>query len=319
MTLRVVRTEDPAGFLAATTDLLSLDPVLSTVVSGVTQRAVVEDEEGLPRGDHPRWWAWVEDADRVVGVAMRTAPFPPYPLFVLPMPVPAAHALAALLHETDEHPGGINGALPAAEELAREWVRLAGRGHVEVHQRTRLFELGEPVPPERPARGRLRQAARAEVDLVLEWSRAFGAEADAQAGREPEPGRTEHVTLQGVARQVARGQVWVWEDPDGEVAHLTVHGQPAYGVVRVGPVYTPPGHRGRGYASSAVALVAARCAAKGQRVCLFTDQANPTSNSDLPGDRLPPRGRHGQPPGPALRAGHERAGSTHSSLPEGSA
>ena len=64
---------------------------------------------------------------------------------------------------------------------------------------------------------------------------------------------------------------------DGPV-HLTGHNLPAYGVARVGPVYTPREHRGRGYASAAVADVSGRLREAGSRVCLFTDQANPTSN-----------------------------------------
>ena len=55
--------------------------------------------------------------------------------------------------------------------------------------------------------------------------------------------------------------------------------QPAgFGVARIGPVYTPREHRGRGYASAAVAEVSRRLLDEGVRVCLFTDQANPTSN-----------------------------------------
>jgi predicted GNAT family acetyltransferase len=51
------------------------------------------------------------------------------------------------------------------------------------------------------------------------------------------------------------------------------------GVVRIGPVYTPPRLRGRGYASSAVAAACRRALAAGARRCvLFTDVDNPTSN-----------------------------------------
>ena len=62
------------------------------------------------------------------------------------------------------------------------------------------------------------------------------------------------------------------------VVHLTGANPPAYGVARVGPVYTPAAHRGRGYASAAVAQVSRHFLERGVRVCLFTDQANPTSN-----------------------------------------
>jgi predicted GNAT family acetyltransferase len=51
------------------------------------------------------------------------------------------------------------------------------------------------------------------------------------------------------------------------------------GMVRISTVYTPPEHRGRGYAA-AVTAEAGRSAREdgAQEVLLFTDLANPTSN-----------------------------------------
>ncbi|MFG1885994.1 GNAT family N-acetyltransferase [Micromonospora sp. NPDC049102] len=47
---------------------------------------------------------------------------------------------------------------------------------------------------------------------------------------------------------------------------------------RPGVHATSPAQRGRGWASNAVAEVSRRIQADGARVCLNTDQANPTSN-----------------------------------------
>ena len=77
--------------------------------------------------------------------------------------------------------------------------------------------------------------------------------------------------------------------------HLTAHNPPSFGVARIGPVYTPSEHRGHGYASAAVAAVSRMLRERGAEVCLFTDQANPTSNKIYAGDRLRAGGRHGQP------------------------
>jgi predicted GNAT family acetyltransferase len=56
--------------------------------------------------------------------------------------------------------------------------------------------------------------------------------------------------------------------------------RPAAGVVRVGPVYTPPEHRGRGYGAAVTAAVSqAALDAGAAGVVLFTDLANPTSNA----------------------------------------
>jgi predicted GNAT family acetyltransferase len=56
--------------------------------------------------------------------------------------------------------------------------------------------------------------------------------------------------------------------------------RPAAGVVRLGPVYTPPELRERGYAGAVtVAVSQAALEAGARHVVLFTDLANPTSNA----------------------------------------
>jgi predicted GNAT family acetyltransferase len=44
-------------------------------------------------------------------------------------------------------------------------------------------------------------------------------------------------------------------------------------------VYTPPACRGRGYASALVAELSQRVLGRGERVILYTDLDNPTSNA----------------------------------------
>jgi hypothetical protein len=49
--------------------------------------------------------------------------------------------------------------------------------------------------------------------------------------------------------------------------------------IRIGPVYTPPDRRRRGYGSAVTAAVSAAELAAGRQFCfLYTDLANPTSN-----------------------------------------
>jgi predicted GNAT family acetyltransferase len=79
-------------------------------------------------------------------------------------------------------------------------------------------------------------------------------------------------------RRLRDGRFWFWVAADGRPVHLTGVNPPSYGVARVGPVYTPPAERGRGWASNAVAELSRRVLAGGARACLYTDQANPTSN-----------------------------------------
>ena len=79
-------------------------------------------------------------------------------------------------------------------------------------------------------------------------------------------------------RRLRAGWLWFWVTEAGDRVHLTGVSPPSFGVARVGPVYTPPAQRGCGWASNAVAEISRRIQAEGSRVCLFTDQANPTSN-----------------------------------------
>jgi GNAT superfamily N-acetyltransferase len=276
MTYRLAFTEDPAKLLSAASGFLAAEPVVSTVLSTVTERAAREDAEGRPRPDHPRWWVSVHDADdRVVGVAMRTAPFEPHPLFVLPMSDEAARAIADAIAARGEEVLGVNGALPAAEVLASA---LAGHygGSAEIHEHTRLHVLGDLVEPAAPP-GRLRAATSADAELSLAWFQGFLAAAAEQAGR-PHGPLDDHVDGPFVEGKIARHEVWLWEDGDGEVVHLTAHNPPSFGVARVGPVFTPKEQRGRGYASAGVAGVSRMLRDQGADVCLYTDQANPTSN-----------------------------------------
>jgi predicted GNAT family acetyltransferase len=69
----------------------------------------------------------------------------------------------------------------------------------------------------------------------------------------------------------------VWDD--GRPVSMIGIAPEVSGVVRIGPVYTPPEQRRRGYAGSAVAAASRRALAAGASRCmLFTDLANPTSN-----------------------------------------
>jgi hypothetical protein len=269
--------DDPVPFLDVAADHLAEQPVVSTVVSGVASRIAADAADGVewPAGV-PRWFAVALDGEEIVGVAMRTATFGTYPAFLLPMPEEAARLLARTLIERDEPMTAANGALPAVEVFCDEMAAHTG-GTVRVGQHTRLFELGDLVEPE-PAAGRLRPAALEERDLVLSWYDAFMADADEQAGREPGESPHESPTPEAMTRRIEGGRIFVWEDPSGAPVHVTAASHPSYGVSRIGPVYTPREHRGRGIASTAVAQVSKLLRDSGEQACLFTDQANPTSN-----------------------------------------
>lgn len=268
--------DDVDEFLAlAGDDYLAAEPVVTTIVSVQARRAQRAKEAGIsPAPDD--WWLVVSDeAGRVVGVAMENSPPMPHTAFALPMPGGAALAVAEAIADRGERLRGVNGALPSARTIADEYVRLVG-GHVHTEVHTRLFEATEVVRPT-PAAGSMRLAEDADLDLVHSWFVAFHEDAAAQGGREP---GDEHpvVRREEISARIAAGQIRLWIDASGSPVSMTGITPPAFGVTRVGPVFTPAEHRGHGYAANTVARVTADLLASGQRACLFTDQANPVSN-----------------------------------------
>lgn len=274
--MRLEFFDDPARFLAEATDLLAARPVLSTVVASVTARMVRDGSAGVPvdEAGFASWWLLVRAEDgTAVGAAMRTAPFAPYPPYLLEMPEDAARELARVLHGRGEPVSMLNGALPAVAVLAEELAVLTG-GSVRTAEELRLYEIEAVEEPGLPP-GTLREAREDELDVVLAWFDAFAADAAEQAGA-PHPHPSPIETPESALARIRGGEVWVW-DVDGAPVHVTAFNPPSFGVARVGPVYTPKEQRGSGYAAAAVAEVSRMLLDDGSRVCLFADVANPTS------------------------------------------
>jgi GNAT superfamily N-acetyltransferase len=268
--------DDPAEFLDVAGAHLAEEPVLSTVMAGVASRIRDQRAAGASWPDGvPCWFAAFVDRGNVVATAMRTAPFGEYPAYLMPMSDDAAVLLARTLLDRDEPVLGANGALPAVQVFCEEMAGATGK-RTTVGQHTRLFELGQLKEP-RVTPGRLRPARVAEQDLVTSWYDAFMADADQQAGRAPGSSPHESPTPDEMRRRIEAGQIFIWE-VEGVPLHVTAATQPAFGVSRIGPVFTPAEHRGHGYASRAVYEVSRLLVERGVRACLFTDQANPTSN-----------------------------------------
>ena len=130
--------------------------------------------------------------------------------------------------------------------------------------------LRSVIPP-RPAPGTMRTAEPSDHGLLVEWLMAFWGEVHGDHNAVNAP-RVADRWLRSPERTM-----YLWEH-SGTVSMCGVSGRTPNGI-RIGPVYTPPEHRGRGYASSCVAAASQLQLDRGRRFCfLFTDLANPTSN-----------------------------------------
>lgn len=178
-----------------------------------------------------------------------------------------ARMLVDMWLKVDPQVSGVTGEPGTARAISRAWSERTG-GSVELKLAEAMHQLSELIPPQRPARGRLRQADDADRRILVDWERAFSIEA-----RSGEP----DLAYARVARRLAGGYHYVWDD-DGPVSMLA-HTPCIAGVSRIGPVYTPPEFRECGYATSAVAGLTRLLLDRGSEHCmLYTDVSNPISN-----------------------------------------
>lgn len=258
-------TQDLTGFLSHAGGFLRSRPDLHTVALTVTETLRTDGTRAY--GGEAPVFGVLELGGQVRAAYFRT---PPFRLTVTPLTPDEADALAAHLVALGHRLPGVIAVRETAEAFAAAWYRRTGvRG--TVGQRQRLYRLGnltvpQPVPP-----GRARVAGRGDREQLIRWYGEFIEAVGDHAARD---------AAAWADSRIAYGGVTFWEGEDGSPVAMAGVTPVVAGQVRVAPVYTPAHLRGRGYAGAVTAAVSRAVLASGIReVLLFTDLANPTSNS----------------------------------------
>jgi len=251
-------TDDVEVYAARTSALLEAEPVPNNVALTVI--------EGARMGRYQdAVFAWVEHFGSVVGAASHT---PPFRLLLPVMPIAAVDAVCDRLLETGHRLPGVSGPVEQSGRFAERWSAATGV-RVRLTTAERLYRLDQLTPPT-GVPGALRQADTADLSLVADWITGFSRDAGLDQPMDP------HLDA---ARRVGDGQVHLW-GVDERAVSMAAHSYPVAGAVRISLVFTPPELRGRGYAGVSVGELSRRLLGAGNRECmLYTDLANPTSNS----------------------------------------
>jgi uncharacterized protein len=257
---------DVRDFLREAEPVLLRDEARHNLILGIAG-TLVDQPELYP--EHHLWV--VRSSGEAVGAALRT---PPFNLVLADPLVPGVleDLVGALTGAGMDLPGVVANR-PHAEEFARRWVEASrARAIPRMEQGVYALEGVRDVPG---AAGEPRVATEADRAVLLDWLRAFQAEA--LPPRSPAEDQTERMLDVRLSGTEDAG-FWIWEDR--EPVSVTGFGGRTPNGIRIGPVFTPQDRRGRGYATALVAAVSARQLARGRRFCfLYTDLANPTSNA----------------------------------------
>jgi len=156
------------------------------------------------------------------------------------------------------------------QQFAAQWAARTG-GTTRLDMAQRLYALHTVnIPTGVP--GELAVAQTEHTKLVTTWMRNFEIDCFGHC-------RPVEKIREAVQRGIAEGNWHLWL-VDGEPVSMCIRTRPIRNTASVAGVYTPDNLRRKGYAGACVAALSQKLLDEGfSYITLFTDLANPTSNS----------------------------------------
>ncbi|MCB0712296.1 MAG: GNAT family N-acetyltransferase [Ignavibacteriae bacterium] len=227
----------------------------------------IADRISQNRSEQNLFFAVVESGQGEITMAALMTP--PWQVVVTRGGEEELRLLTTTLQQGDWHVPGVHGPIDEAEQFARIWSTSTGQKIVEGN-RLGIYQLGELSLPEF-SEGKMRPAMPEDEELFVEWTEGFYRDADTNAPKEER--------LPRIRAFLGEGRLFFWE-VDGTLVSMAGWHPAARSSARIGYVYTPPEFRRRGYAGLLTGMLSQHLLNSGKKNCfLFTDLANPTSNS----------------------------------------
>jgi predicted GNAT family acetyltransferase len=203
-----------------------------------------------------------------VGAALQT---PPYPLACNGIPPIAMDSVAAQLVGRRPELTGVRGVRSRAVAFADAWHAITGRAGTTSSEE-RLYQLGTLRLPAGVS-GAPREAHDDDRGLLVDWVELFFSETFSRA-------RDDDAGNEFINAAKDKGDQFVLWVVDGKPVSMAMLRAPAFGVSRIGPVFTAQDRRGRGYGSAVTGASADLARRSGTpEVVVFADLANPVSNA----------------------------------------
>lgn len=257
--MQVIQNSTAANFLEKNETILLKNESFYNLILGLCNRlknGEVDTQEAL--------YFTIQDGDQVVGQALRTNNDKSLLLGDL-----KPHAPELLANETKDLLLGLKGVvgpLDSAYAFAKAWGdRTEVSLHMGVYQ---LFKVDMPEVKNCT----IRRASIADLDLVYKFSLGYIKDCFPKEDRSQE-------ALETAKRNIENDWLYLLEDK-GQIVSMAAYNRQTKNAGTIALVYTPPEFRRNGYASIITALLSQIILDSGKSFCnLFTDLANPTSNS----------------------------------------
>ena len=207
--------------------------------------------------------AAVVDGGRLVLASLRT---PPYNLILAGETVSEEAVALLSAHYSGKPLPGVIGPSALAEAFAARYAAEAGMSwkvtiSETVYQLTAVSDVPQP--------GKLRPAEERDSFFLAYWLRS---------SEEDIFHRSASLNFEDARERSLKGELFLYEVEGVPVCLAGSSRQMPHGR-SIGPVYTPPIFRRKGYATAATAALSRRILADGNDFCaLFADRANPASN-----------------------------------------
>lgn len=260
--MEIIRFDDATQYYQRISGYLIQDEAVHCLLLGIARSlgsAARENDIDLP------CLAVVEDNRNILATAIRT---PPRKLILSKISSDRVIELIArdFASESQSLPGVI-APKSEAETFVDIWQDLTGQS-CELDFAMRVHQLNE-VQLIAKAAGRLRLAEESDRSLLIAWGQAF--EKEALGDKEP---KSDHQLW--FNRHLENKSLFVWQN--NVIVSMAAYGGATPNGIRINAVYTPPEHRGQGYATSCVAKLSQQLIERYRYCFLFTNLANPTSN-----------------------------------------
>ncbi|MBA2775321.1 MAG: GNAT family N-acetyltransferase [Chloroflexia bacterium] len=184
----------------------------------------------------------------------------------------AIEALAAKIARRAIEPPGVMGRSADSLDFAEHWQRF-GCGSYAPGMVQRILAATMVQAPQGVS-GNWRHMTDDDHPMLIEWFTDFGVESDHMTAAVAR--RHAHSMMQRLDER-SGGTIWV--DEAGVPVSVARYKAPTFTGIRIGPVYTLPAHRRRGYGGAVTAAATQLLLDQGYAfVCLYTNALNPTSN-----------------------------------------